>query len=244
MVYELSYQTEGHTSEGQLFSASRGQFGIVDVIGFHICGQEERFGNTEYLIRNGSFWDLTQGGSGTPEKKYLHCTAMSFECLPLLDPFDKEAGIPSPADLVETILHAMIGHCNLFLGGVLHRDVSQGNILRLEVPKERSGGRSADVLRPVLGQDLSKCRGFLVDGDHSIEWGKIPPTPSSERSGTLPFMSQRLLNPWDDDEPIVHTAIDDLESFLWVLIWALVQIFEGVRDDQKLGARPPSGEAF
>jgi hypothetical protein len=37
------------------------------------------------------------------------------------------------------------GHYNLFLGGVLHRDVSHGNILRLGVPIERSGGRSADV---------------------------------------------------------------------------------------------------
>ena len=109
IVYKLSYQTEGHRSEGQLFSAFRGQFGIIDVIGFYICGQEEPFGNTESLVRNGSFWDFTQGGSGTPEKRYLHCTAMSFECLPLLDVFNKEAGIPSPAELVETILHAMIG---------------------------------------------------------------------------------------------------------------------------------------
>ena len=109
IVYKLSYQTEGHRSEGQLFSEFRGQFGIIDVIGFYICGQEEPFGNTESLVRNGSFWDFTQGGSRTPEKRYLHCIAMSFECLPLLDIFNKEAGIPSPAELVETILHAMIG---------------------------------------------------------------------------------------------------------------------------------------
>jgi hypothetical protein len=108
-VYKLSYQAEGHTSEGQLFSAFRDQFGIIDVVGFHICGQEEPFGNTESLIRNGSFWDFKQGGSGTPEKRYLHCIAMSFECLPLLDPSNEEAGIPSPTELVETILHAMIG---------------------------------------------------------------------------------------------------------------------------------------
>ena len=92
----------------------------------------------------------------------------------------------------------------------------------------------------------SKCRGFLVDGDHSIEWRKAPPTPSLERSvrckalcpfgirpqlfyvlqGTLPFMSARLLSSWDQDRPIVHTAVDDLESFLWVLVWALVHILK------------------
>ena len=37
------------------------------------------------------------------------------------------------------------GHYNLFLDGVLHRDVSHGNILRLREPIERSGGLSADV---------------------------------------------------------------------------------------------------
>ena len=109
MVYKLSYQTEGHTFEGHLFSMFLGQFGIIDVVGFHICDPEEPFGSTEYLVRNGSFWNFTQGASGTPEKRYLHCTAMSLECIPLLDNSDKEAGIPTPAELLGTILHAMIG---------------------------------------------------------------------------------------------------------------------------------------
>ena len=39
-------------------------------------------------------------------------------------------------------------------------------------------------------------------------------------------MSVRLLSAWDDDQPIVHTAVDDLESFLWVLVWALVHILK------------------
>ena len=43
--------------------------------------------------------------------------------------------------------------------------------------------------------------------------------------GTLPFMSARLLYSWLKNKPIVHTAVDDLESFLWVLVWALVHIF-------------------
>ena len=111
IVYKLSYQTEGHTFEGPLFSGFLGQFGIVDVVGFQICGPEEPFGNTEYLIRNGSFWNViqAQGATGTPKKRHVHCTAMSFEGLPLLDTSDKEAGIPTPAELLETILHAMIG---------------------------------------------------------------------------------------------------------------------------------------
>jgi hypothetical protein len=44
--------------------------------------------------------------------------------------------------------------------------------------------------------------------------------------GTLPSMSTRLLNAWDNNWPIVHTAVDDLESFLWVLVWVLVHILK------------------
>ena len=33
---------------------------------------------------------------------------MSFECMPLLNTSNKETGIPTPAELLEMILHAMI----------------------------------------------------------------------------------------------------------------------------------------
>ncbi|KAH9000335.1 hypothetical protein EDB92DRAFT_1830645 [Lactarius akahatsu] len=67
---------------------------------------------------------------------------MSLEGLPLLDTSDKVAGIPTPAELMEIILHSMFGHYDLFLGGVLHRDVSSGNILRLREPVPRLPGLS------------------------------------------------------------------------------------------------------
>ncbi|KAH9179614.1 hypothetical protein EDB89DRAFT_496106 [Lactarius sanguifluus] len=188
MVYKLSYQTEGHTLEGSLLSGSLGQFGIVDVIGSYNCTPEasEPFGSIAQHVKNCTFWKLSKDGAekGTPENRYLHCVAMALEGLPLLDTSDKEVGIPSPAELLESILHAMIDHYNLFFGGVLHRDVSNGNILRLREPIERTHSRSTSLLRPELGEDvnLSSCRGLLTDWDHSIEWRKVPPTPSMDRS--------------------------------------------------------------
>src|SRR6266576_908454 len=38
----------------------------------------------------------------------------------------------------------------------------------------------------------------------------------------MPFMSMRLLTAWQVRETIIHTAVDDLESFLWLLIWCIV----------------------
>ncbi|KAH9028334.1 hypothetical protein EDB84DRAFT_280069 [Lactarius hengduanensis] len=50
MVYKLSYQTEGHSPEGNLLSGSLGQFGIVDIVGSYVCtpedATEEPFGST------------------------------------------------------------------------------------------------------------------------------------------------------------------------------------------------------
>ncbi|KAH9010942.1 hypothetical protein EDB83DRAFT_379514 [Lactarius deliciosus] len=222
MVYKLSYQTEGHSSEGNLLSGSLDQFGIVDIVGSYICtpedATEEPFGSTAHHVRNSTFWPLSdQCVERSPDNRYLHCTAMALEGFPLLYTSDVEAGIPSPAELLESILHAMIGHYNLYLGGVLHRDVSNGNILRLREPIERPHSRSTSLLRPELGDDvnLSSCRGFLADLDHAIEWRKIPPTASRDRSGTLPFISMRLVNAWAANEAALHTAADDLESFIF-----------------------------
>jgi hypothetical protein len=38
----------------------------------------------------------------------------------------------------------------------------------------------------------------------------------------MPFMSMRTLDSLRVREPIIHTALDDLESFLWLLIWGIV----------------------
>lgn len=44
--------------------------------------------------------------------------------------------------------------------------------------------------------------------------------------GTLPFMSKRLLRALELGTCALHTAADDLESFLWVLVWSLAHILK------------------
>jgi hypothetical protein len=44
--------------------------------------------------------------------------------------------------------------------------------------------------------------------------------------GTLPFLSERVLWGWISQENPVHTAIDDLESFVWVLLWTLLHTIQ------------------
>jgi hypothetical protein len=177
LVYKLSYRPKGRPSEGSFFSDFRGQFGIVDIVGFCICSTDEFFGCTERYFSDAVFFPLGDDKNNNadkkdneektpePEVRYLHCTAMTLEGLPLLDLSDSntKANIPTPPELVETILHSIIGewvffstffdltlfplpgHYNLFIGGVLHRDVSCGNILRLQEPIERHPGHSKDL---------------------------------------------------------------------------------------------------
>ena len=45
-------------------------------------------------------------------------------------------------------------------------------------------------------------------------------------------MSTRIQGHWQGHESVFHTALDDLESFLWVLIWCIVHLskdIEGAR---------------
>ena len=118
-VYKLSYQCEGHPSEGSLLANFSGQFGVVDIVGYSICTSEELFGSTAHLFSDPCFLKLGARSPVvlSPKYRYLHCTAMGLEGLSLLDIFNPEVGnlgtqIPTPAELVGTILHSMIGECD------------------------------------------------------------------------------------------------------------------------------------
>ena len=43
---------------------------------------------------------------------------------------------------------------------------------------------------------------------------------------TCTFPGHFTICVWRKDKPIIHTAVDDLESFLWLLSWALVHILK------------------
>ena len=117
IVYQLSYQPKGHPSEGTLFSPFHGQFGIVDIAGSHICSAEDFFGSTEHHFLNAVFFPLgNKKDAGErripePEIMYLHCVAMVLEGLPLFDTSGSDTGADmlTPPQLVETILHSIIG---------------------------------------------------------------------------------------------------------------------------------------
>jgi hypothetical protein len=130
LVYKQTYPIKGHSQEGPLFSQFIGQFGIADVIGYYCCGPEEPHGSTGPFLVDAEIWDpfedqideeaneqdLFEGGltprqqsRHEPKERGLQCVALSTEGQALLNLCNKIGGTPSPGELLETILHAIIG---------------------------------------------------------------------------------------------------------------------------------------
>ncbi|KAI0668010.1 hypothetical protein C8Q78DRAFT_1147398 [Trametes maxima] len=136
----------------------------------------------------------------------------------------------STKELVLAMYDAIRGHrLAMTFGGVMHKDVSHGNILIVD--------------STVSGDQVS--RGILTDYDYSAMTLQ-PPTNKAvtthldsvefhplekvggaegqiamkERTGTYYFMALELL---DMEEDALHDVQHDLESFYWVLIWIVLR---------------------
>ncbi|GJJ08913.1 hypothetical protein Clacol_003133 [Clathrus columnatus] len=149
--------------------------------------------------------------------------------------FISTQGVPleharGPRQLLQAILHAMIGYSVIFKRRWLHRDVSIGNVLLMKTAKKRKRIRGCacryifeDILtKDILEKYFEKCVGFITDGDLAVNWDIPDREHAKQRSGTPPFMSCRLLRSMNRE--VFHSAIDDLESFVWVLFWAILSV--------------------
>ncbi|KAH7909775.1 hypothetical protein BJ138DRAFT_1154464 [Hygrophoropsis aurantiaca] len=133
-------------------------------------------------------------------------------------PYIQLDAAPGPRALFEGLLHAMLGHWSLFKRGWLHRDVTFSNVLLLRQRVACPAFTDFEATK-----NITSCVGVLASGgDRAVNWKLDQRELAKHRSGTLPFTSRQLLFAWGLGEPAVHTAIDDVESFLWVLIWALL----------------------
>ncbi|KAI0668007.1 hypothetical protein C8Q78DRAFT_1051475 [Trametes maxima] len=133
-------------------------------------------------------------------------------------------------ELVLAIRDAIKGHrLAISLGGVLHKDVSSGNILIVDRPLpgvQQSYGvlhdydYSAMTLAP-------PAKGFPIESVASLDFyplesisGDQGDLSRKERTGTYYFMAVELI---DKDILVHHDVNHDLESFYWVLIWIVLR---------------------
>ncbi|TFK21841.1 hypothetical protein FA15DRAFT_551357, partial [Coprinopsis marcescibilis] len=88
-------------------------------------------------------------------------------------------------------------------GEVLHRDLSEGNLMFWR--KQNEDGKGTNI------------QGVLNDWDMAskLESKQVPMSTATKRTGTLPFMAIELLM----DKPAPHLRRHDLESFFYILLW-------------------------
>ncbi|SJL08575.1 uncharacterized protein ARMOST_11941 [Armillaria ostoyae] len=134
--------------------------------------------------------------------------------------------------LLKAILHAMLGLYSRYLNGWIHGDVNTSSVLLLAQPEMRCVDNLL-CLTPERRQLLGKCIGMLADDRQCIEEGTLFDTTREVSEpgmpGTLSFMSIRLLQSLLLPTRTVITAIDNLESFIWVLCWTVIEICLGRR---------------
>ncbi|MCJ1281514.1 hypothetical protein MMC26_000834 [Xylographa opegraphella] len=128
----------------------------------------------------------------------------------------KDAGKPiykasSPIAIISGFIGAIYGHKCLLDAGILHRDISIGNIMLT--------GKEDD--------------GFLIDLDLAIKTSDDQASSAPSKAGTKIFIAIGALL----GEP--HSFMHDLESFFWVLFWICIH-YDGRNEkgDTKRGIVP------
>jgi len=123
----------------------------------------------------------------------------------------------SVRELLEALRDAIAGHKSLIEDGkILHRDISENNIIITESASDGSP------------------KGRLIDLDLAKELDNVP-SGAGHRTGTLQFMAIEVL------QGKGHTYRHDLESFFYVFIWMCIRYGHEDVDDLEKAVVPRSG---
>ncbi|KAL6302047.1 hypothetical protein BKA93DRAFT_794125 [Sparassis latifolia] len=141
---------------------------------------------------------VCKGGRGGPFYAHVHNRLISGTAGYGLQRFEG----------TQELLHAMFDVYQAMLGAFtvdeperrrFHCDVSLGNVILFMDPDSGSKIR----------------RGYLIDWELSCLVAETGEARDDNRTGTLPFMSRRLLK----QDNATHTFQDDMESILWVVLY-------------------------
>ncbi|KAI0638795.1 hypothetical protein C8Q77DRAFT_1069052 [Trametes polyzona] len=146
-------------------------------------------------------------------------------------------------ELIRALLAALNGHKALADRGILHRDISPGNILiklrteeqAIPLPSTGTVTRAAiarSEAPPILtGIDPQEATGFLTDFEYASlpnddDWVNPQDVDSIKKagmSGTAMFMASEVLHLIDSsgDHEVQRTVSHDLQSFLWTILYVV-----------------------
>ncbi|KAI0369975.1 hypothetical protein BV20DRAFT_1113440 [Pilatotrama ljubarskyi] len=227
MIMKSAWRSIGRNSESFIYHSVKGEHpGLAK----YICGGDvvTRPGSPDILnIRS------LRGAAAAiapDDNKILHRVITGTVGRPIWD-------YNNDRELLSGVLAALQAHKFLYDQGILHRDISAGNILLAEDPAQQgTAGFLTDLEFARMALDHVEVR-----TQESVEapsgYDPVPPkllepmtrTKTVYRTmrgapitGTLQFMSRKLLEALQRHENSFPTdASDDLESFLWVIAYAI-----------------------
>ncbi|KAJ2157343.1 hypothetical protein GGF46_004578 [Coemansia sp. RSA 552] len=134
--------------------------------------------------------------------------------------------VRSVYELIVVVGDAVEAHRIAFQeGNILHSDISDNNIM-------------------FWRDDEGMVHGVLIDFDNAVDWVAAVKEQRPICTGTLPFMSVNNLK----EARVPRTVVDDLESFLYLLIWlgtwgATAEHRQKTRGENRMVYRWLDGEA-
>ncbi|KAI0726951.1 hypothetical protein C8Q72DRAFT_751951, partial [Fomitopsis betulina] len=132
-------------------------------------------------------------------------------------------------ELATAFLDAIEGHRQAYEKGVIHRDISEGNVMICRDPFSPFKGFIHDFDFSFSWLRFLAKRGMLGDlatwVKYCVEHGHEPTAPgesdplndSKERTGTPLFMAVEILR-----GKVTHEARHDLESFFWLFLYVVL----------------------
>ncbi|KAF9457835.1 hypothetical protein BDZ94DRAFT_1202158 [Collybia nuda] len=229
-ILKSSWRSSGRHPESAIYgSITASHPGVAK---FH-TGNDVKFpGNIDRLVSVDELRISTSAQDKT-ETKILHRLLLSTIGRPLYE-------YPSELHLVKAVRAAIEGHKFLHEQGILHRDISIGNVLLSDNDQPEPGAEGFITDLDFAGiSEVSRTVTTEVpySGQKNPEHRNLPATESGVRkhtkffsepaqrgaamTGTVQFMACEVLNAIRNNKTIERKVQHDLESFIWVLAYAV-----------------------
>ncbi|KAF9485839.1 hypothetical protein BDN70DRAFT_461262 [Pholiota conissans] len=134
-------------------------------------------------------------------------------------------------DMLDGLLRGMLRHYVLYSEGWLHGNVTNDAILLLASPEKREEERWIYLCSKTSHVSLGMCTGMIINAEHTTHLAEEKKVPINSLTHTMLSLSIRLTQFWEcNSSTVLCTAINDLESFLWIFLLSILERCSSIPD--------------
>ncbi|PPQ70566.1 hypothetical protein CVT25_012036 [Psilocybe cyanescens] len=209
MIMKTAWRSSARTPESDIYRSIDNPY-PAGLAKFE-CGSDVEFPSSRFpvtVLNLRGKAKLPNDSSTSPVTPVLHRLVLRTVGRPMWE-------YKSEMDLLTGFRDAVQAHMELYDKGILHRDISPGNVLLTEIP---NGGFITDV----EFAHIQKSTMQNFESTVTINRG-TGVSANGIAQGTAQFMARAILEANDANLPIVHEAAHDVESFIWVLSYSVMR---------------------